>query len=68
MDNIDPNLLLGLLSNMNKSDTPSTDSSTNDLLMKFLLNGGLQKMMTPAKPKAPEPARTINLDDYVRVD
>jgi hypothetical protein len=68
---IDPNLLLGLLANMNKGGgSPPQDNAANggvadDLLMKFLLNGGLQRILTP---KPPEPTRTINLDDYTRVD
>jgi hypothetical protein len=51
---------LGALTNNNQT-------GTNDLLLKFLLNGGLQKLLTP-KPKEPDPVRTINLDNYVRID
>ncbi|MDR1917493.1 MAG: hypothetical protein LBQ05_00720 [Christensenellaceae bacterium] len=52
--------LLGMMSNNNQN-------TTNDLILKLLLNGGIQKLFTP-KPKEPEPIKTINLDNYIRVD
>jgi hypothetical protein len=67
--------ILGLLSNIIPTASPppaptqqnTVPPSTNDLLLKLLLNGNLQKMFTP-KPKEPEIVRTINLDNYSRVD
>jgi hypothetical protein len=57
----------GLLGGLMNNNSQSGTNGANDLLLKYLLNGGLQKLLTP-KPKEPEPVRTINLDNYIRVD
>jgi hypothetical protein len=60
--------ILGMLSNgSNFNGNSNPNSVQNDLLKKFLLNGGLQKLFTP-KPQKPEPVRTINLENYRRID
>jgi hypothetical protein len=84
---IDPGILLSLLSKLNNGESKQEQSplsnilgllqqnnhnakpDMNDIMLKFLLSGGL-KTLFPQKPKDTEPSkiRTINLDNYTRID